>query len=141
MERRSVITYVNLPKRTYEDDVFFSSDEDAVNLAELQDVRLKAAFYDVIHKEGFRVFVLTYKDKFGTVNDYYLSHSTRKDVDWQLTRVEGEEPVYHNNYYNVNDDVTSYDRWPSETMAALYNELKDLTPKEGAQLIVVTLAA
>ncbi len=126
------ITY-KLPDRTYEDDIFFLGTDEEIEAAERQDIEAKAYVANIIHSKDFAGLMFT--DSIGMQR--LLTKSTRAEWDWQLSESRNGEPVGHENYREINDDVTSYDSWPDKTMAALYNEIINELPKTDARIFVI----
>ena len=126
-------TTYKLPDRTYEDDIFFLGTDEEIEAAEKQEIEAKAYVANIIHSNNFAG--LMFKDSIGL--DRLLTRSTRKEWDWQLTESRDGKPIGHENYKEENDDITSYDTWPSKTMAALYNEIINELPKTDARIYVI----
>ena len=122
-----------VPARTYEDTIFFLGTDEEIEAAEKQDITVKAYIANIIHSKDFKGLMFT-----DTIGDQrFLTRSTREGYDWQLSQGRDGEPIGHDNFINENDDITSYDTWPKQTLAALYNEILNDLPKEGTKIHVV----
>ena len=125
-----------MPARTYEDTIAFTGTDEEIAAAERQDIEIKAYYANIIHSKDFAGFMISWDDN-GHNKSRYLTQSTRKGYDYQLSYTTDYVPVMHESYTADNDDITVIGNNFGHDMAALYEELLRQTPKEGVEVHVV----
>lgn len=95
---------VQVPSYDFADDVYFTGTDEEIKAAEQKEEEIKDFFKDIIEDDDF-LALRYYKAGYKNGNhEIILHHSTRPGIKYQLSFLDNDGPIMHQNYVEGQDD-------------------------------------
>lgn len=126
---------VQVPSYDFADDVYFTGTEEEIKAAEQKEEEIKDFFKDIIEDDEF-LALRYYKDGYKNGDhEIILHHSTRPGIKYQLSFLDNDGPIMHQNYVEGQDDKL-YSDLMNDTLFEKNRDIEVYTKKDAKALSV-----
>ncbi len=126
---------VQVPSYDFADDVYFTGTDEEIKAAEQKEEEIKDFFKGIIEDDEF-LALRYYKDGYKNGNhEIILHHSTRPGIKYQLSFLDNDGPIMHQNYVEGQDDKL-YTDLMNDTLFEKNRDIEVDTKKDAKALSV-----